>query len=100
MADGTNEADQATYRALMAAGVQFSSDSRFMYVAELGLDRVYSYRVDPESFSIAPADPAFVSTHAGAGPLAVWVGRSVPDFESVDGRRMGNLLETGICPEW
>lgn len=51
-----------------AHGVQFSSDSRFMYVAELGLDRIYSYNVDPEKVSITPADPAFVSTHAGAGP--------------------------------
>lgn len=51
-----------------AHGVQFSRDSRFMYVAELGLDRVYSYKVDPDSFSITPAEPAFVSTHAGAGP--------------------------------
>jgi 6-phosphogluconolactonase len=51
-----------------AHGVQFSGDSRFMYVAELGLDRVYSYKVDPEKFSITPAEPAFINTHAGAGP--------------------------------
>ena len=30
-----------------AHGVVFSKDSRFAFVAELGLDRVYSYRVDP-----------------------------------------------------
>src|SRR4051794_18696304 len=30
-----------------AHGVVFSKDSKFAYVAELGLDRVYSYRIDP-----------------------------------------------------
>ena len=51
-----------------AHGVEFSRDGRFMYVAELGLDRVYAYRVDPEAGAIAPGDPPYVETHAGAGP--------------------------------
>lgn len=49
-------------------GIQFSKDGRFMWIAELGLDRVYSYRVDPAKATITPADPAFISTHGGAGP--------------------------------
>lgn len=51
-----------------AHGIEFSRDGRYMYVAELGLDRVYAYRVDPVALSIAPADPPYASTHAGAGP--------------------------------
>ena len=51
-----------------AHGVQFSRDGRFMYVAELGLDRVYAYRVDAATGTIAPGDPPYVETHAGAGP--------------------------------
>jgi 6-phosphogluconolactonase len=39
-----------------------------MYVAELGLDRIYAYGVDAGKPSITPAEPAFFSTHAGAGP--------------------------------
>jgi 6-phosphogluconolactonase len=58
-----------------AHGVEFSKDGRFMYVAELGLDRVYAYRVDAGRASIAPADPAFVSTHAGAGPRRLQISR-------------------------
>lgn len=51
-----------------AHGVEFSRDGRFMYVAELGLDRVYAYRVDAAKGEITPSDPPYISTHAGAGP--------------------------------
>lgn len=51
-----------------AHGVEFSRDGRFIYVAELGLDRVYAYRVDAAKGTITPGDPAYVETHAGAGP--------------------------------
>ncbi|CAN5266985.1 lactonase family protein [soil metagenome] len=51
-----------------AHGVEFSRDGRFMYVAELGLDRVYAYRVDAAKAEITPGDPPFISSHAGAGP--------------------------------
>lgn len=49
-------------------GVEFSRDSRFMYITDLGLDRVYSYRLDVDKPAITPLDPPYVSTHAGAGP--------------------------------
>jgi 6-phosphogluconolactonase len=39
-----------------------------MFIAELGLDRVYSYDVDTAHGTIAPAATPFVSVHAGAGP--------------------------------
>ena len=51
-----------------AHGVIFSKDARFAYVAELGLDRVYSYRIDPARPSMAPLDPPYVSIKAGSGP--------------------------------
>ncbi|MBV9550361.1 MAG: lactonase family protein [Alphaproteobacteria bacterium] len=51
-----------------AHGIVFSPDNRFMFVAELGLDRVYSYRFDARGPSLTPLDPPFVGTHAGAGP--------------------------------
>ena len=49
-------------------GVVFTRDERFAFVAELGLDRVYSYRVDSAKPSLTPLDPPYVSTNAGAGP--------------------------------
>ncbi len=49
-------------------GVVFTKDDRFAFVAELGLDRVYSYRVDPTTPAITPAAPPFVNVAAGSGP--------------------------------
>ena len=52
-----------------AHGIVFSTDGRWAYVAQLGLDRVYTYRVDPEKRTFAPADPPFVQLkEAGSGP--------------------------------
>lgn len=52
-------------------GIQFSRDNKFLFIADLGLDRVYSYRFDAASPSITAADPPYVSTHAGAGPRRI-----------------------------
>ena len=46
----------------------FSSDSRFAYVADIGLDRVYSYRLDAARRTMAPSDPPYVEQPAGSGP--------------------------------
>ncbi len=52
-----------------AHGIVFSKDGRFVYVAELGLDRVYAYRVDPVKRIAVPAEPPFVTMNAaGSGP--------------------------------
>src|SRR5262245_51253991 len=51
-----------------AHGVVFSKDSRFAYVAELGLDRVYSYRLDTAKRTMTPFDPPYVSLKGGSGP--------------------------------
>jgi len=52
-----------------AHGIVFSKDGRFVYVAELGLDRVYVYGVDPVKRTAMPADPPFVTMNAGgSGP--------------------------------
>lgn len=54
-----------------AHGVVFSSDSRFAYVADIGLDRVYSYRLDAATRTMAPLTPAYVAQPAGSGPRRV-----------------------------
>jgi 6-phosphogluconolactonase len=52
-------------------GIQFSKDNKFLFIADLGLDRIYSYHFNAAAPSIAPAEPAFISTHAGAGPRRI-----------------------------
>jgi 6-phosphogluconolactonase len=51
-----------------AHGIAFSRDGRTMYVAELGLDRVYSYRIDPKTAQARASSPPFLDLHAGSGP--------------------------------
>lgn len=48
--------------------VTISPDNRFAFVADLGLDRVLAYRLDPAAGTITPHDPAFITTPPGAGP--------------------------------
>jgi 6-phosphogluconolactonase len=51
-----------------AHGVVFSSDSRFAYVADIGIDRLYSYRLDAAKQTMGPIDPPYVEQPAGSGP--------------------------------
>src|SRR5439155_1248520 len=51
-----------------AHGIAFSKDTRFVYVAELGLDRVYSYHVDAAKHAVTPLNPPYVEVPAGSGP--------------------------------
>jgi len=48
--------------------VTFSPDNRFAYVCDLGLDRIFCYRIDPAAGSLAPGDPSSVACAPGAGP--------------------------------
>ncbi|MHB8972276.1 MAG: lactonase family protein [Pirellulaceae bacterium] len=45
-----------------------SPDNRFVYAADLGLDKVLSYRLDPEAATLVPSPQPFVRTLPGAGP--------------------------------
>jgi 6-phosphogluconolactonase len=47
--------------------INLSPDNRFAIVADLGLDRVYVYRFDSRAGALAPNNPPFVETPAGAG---------------------------------
>jgi 6-phosphogluconolactonase len=47
--------------------IDLSPDNRFAIAADLGLDRVYVYRFDSRAGMLAPNDPPFVETPAGAG---------------------------------
>ena len=48
--------------------VTLSPDARFALVCDLGLDRVYTYRLDAARAQLSPGEPPFVATAPGAGP--------------------------------
>ena len=48
--------------------VTLSPDNRFVLVADLGLDRIFSYALDPVEGRLAPANPPFVACSPGDGP--------------------------------
>lgn len=51
-----------------AHSVNLSRDGRFLYVADLGMDKIMIYRCDPVTGRLSPGAPAFASMKPGAGP--------------------------------
>jgi 6-phosphogluconolactonase len=51
-----------------AHAVVLSSDDRFLFVPDLGLDQVKIYRVDAAKGTFTPNDPAFATVKPGLGP--------------------------------
>ncbi len=45
-----------------------SPDNRFALAADLGIDKILVYRIDPETSKLSPADTPFATSPAGAGP--------------------------------
>ena len=48
--------------------VTLSPDNRFAIVCDLGLDKIFSYALDPAAAKLSPANPPFVATAPGTGP--------------------------------
>ncbi len=51
-----------------AHSINLSPDNRFAFVADLGIDKVMVYKLDPKKGTLTPNDPAFVAVAPGAGP--------------------------------
>lgn len=51
-----------------AHSVNISADNRFVMVADLGLDQVLVYRLDPAAGSLTPHEPPFAKVTPGGGP--------------------------------
>jgi 6-phosphogluconolactonase len=51
-----------------AHSINPSPDDRFVFVADLGLDKILIYKLDGVSGKMAANDPAFAKVKAGAGP--------------------------------
>ena len=48
--------------------VVLSPDNRFLFVPDLGLDKIFIYRVDAAKRTFAPNDPAYAQVDPGLGP--------------------------------
>lgn len=46
----------------------FSPNNKFVYVTDLGADKIMIYKFDELTGNLSPASPSFVSVTAGAGP--------------------------------
>jgi len=51
-----------------AHSINVSPDNRFAVAADLGLDKLLVYKLDPAKGTLAANDPAFTSTPPGSGP--------------------------------
>lgn len=51
-----------------AHSVTLSPDNRFAWVADLAMDRVFSYRLDATTSTLSPNDPPSMAVPPGAGP--------------------------------
>lgn len=51
-----------------AHAVVLSPDNRFLFVPDLGLDRILIYRIDKAKRTFAPNNPSYVSVRPGLGP--------------------------------
>jgi 6-phosphogluconolactonase len=51
-----------------AHSVTLSPDNRFAFVADLGIDKIMIYQLDPEHGRLTPGDPPWAPAEAGAGP--------------------------------
>jgi 6-phosphogluconolactonase len=67
-----------------------SPDNRFVWVADLGLDQILSYRIDPAKGGMTPNDPPFAKITPGTGPRHV-VFRADSKFAYVVGEMGGTV---------
>jgi 6-phosphogluconolactonase len=51
-----------------AHGVAFSPENKILYVADQGIDRVYSYKFDANTSKFIAMDPPYIQVEAGRGP--------------------------------
>ena len=63
-----SSADPSRQKGPHAHQTVFSSDNRFVYVPDLGLDQIRIYRVDPMKAQLTPNDPPFAKQEPGYGP--------------------------------
>jgi len=51
-----------------AHSIVVSPENRYVFAADLGIDKVMIYQLDPETATLTPNDPAFAKLPPGSGP--------------------------------
>lgn len=51
-----------------AHAVVLSPDATYLFVPDLGLDRIFSYRIDSNAGSLTPGNPPYATVPPGSGP--------------------------------
>lgn len=51
-----------------AHSATISPDNQYVFVCDLGLDKILAYKLDAEHSTIAPAEPPFITSAPGSGP--------------------------------
>jgi len=69
-------ADPSRQKSAKAHSIITSPDNRFVIAADLGIDQVLVYKLDPQTAKLTPNDPPFVSSPAGSGPRHLTFGPS------------------------
>ncbi|TAM84675.1 MAG: lactonase family protein [Acidobacteria bacterium] len=59
-----------------AHSINVSPDNRFVIAADLGLDRLFVYRFDEKSGTLAPNRPAYATVNPGSGPRHIAFARN------------------------
>jgi 6-phosphogluconolactonase len=60
--------DRNRQRGPHAHGVYLSPDNRFVFVPDLGVDKIFGYRLDPAQATLTANDPPFAEVPPGSGP--------------------------------
>ena len=51
-----------------AHSANISADNRFVYAADLGIDQIIIYRLDPQTAKLSANDPSIIKVKPGSGP--------------------------------
>jgi 6-phosphogluconolactonase len=63
-----SSANKARQQGPHAHSANISPDNRFLVLADLGLDKLLVFKIDPATAKLTPNDPPFTSVKPGSGP--------------------------------
>jgi len=63
-----SSADKSRQKGPHAHSANISPDNRFLILADLGLDKLLVFKIDPATAKLTPNDPPFTSVKPGSGP--------------------------------
>lgn len=83
--------------------VVVSPDNKFLLVADLGTDKIHTYRIDAKNEKLlTPAEPAFIKTKPGSGPRHLTFhpnGKFLYSVNELDGSVNSYAYKNGVLKE-